>query len=62
MAENIRKLAERLKTKVFKTTIREAVSVREAQVSQQSIFVRAPQAKVTQDYENFINELWEDRK
>ena len=62
MAENIRKLAERLKTKVFKTTIREAVSVREAQVSQQSIFVRAPQAKVTQDYENFINELWEDRE
>ena len=40
MAENIKKLAERLKTKVFKTTIREAVSVRE----------------------NFINELWEDKR
>ena len=57
MAENIRKLAERLSTKVFKTTIREAVSVREAQVSQQSIFVHAPQGKFTQDYENFIKEL-----
>ena len=62
MAENIKKLAERLKTKVFKTTIREAVSVREAQVSQQSIFVHAPQAKVALDYENFINELWEDKQ
>jgi len=61
MAENIRKLAVKLKTKVFNTTIREAVSVREAQVSQQSIFVYAPKSKVTQDYENFINELWEDK-
>ena len=61
MAENIGKLAERLETKVFKTTIREAVSVREAQVSQQSIFVQAPQAKVTQDYTDFINELWSEK-
>jgi len=59
MAENIKQLAERLKTKVFKTTIREAVNVREAQLSQKSIFTFAPKAKVTQDYANFIAELLE---
>ena len=62
MAENIKQLAERLKTKVFKTTIREAVNVREAQLSQKSIFTFAPKAKVTQDYANFIIELLEGEK
>ena len=61
MTENIKALAERLKTKVFKTTIREAVNVREAQVLQKSIFKFAPKAKVTQDYVEFIEELCEER-
>ena len=62
MTENIKGLAERLKTRVFRATIREAVNVREAQISQKSIFKFAPKANVTQDYLNFINELFEERK
>ena len=54
MTENIKGLAERLKTKVFRTTIREA------QVLQKSIFKFAPKAKVTQDYVDFIEELCEE--
>ena len=62
MTENIKGLAERLKTRVFRATIREAVNVREAQISQKSIFKFAPKANVTQDYLNFINELFEERE
>lgn len=50
-------LARRLGTKVFKTTIREAITVKEAQISQQSLFEYAPKAKVTEDYSAFIEEL-----
>lgn len=50
-------LAERIGTKVFKTTIREAIAVKEAQISQQSLFQYAPKAKVTDDYTKFIEEL-----
>ena len=57
MAENIKQLAEHLGTKVFNSTIREAVNIREAQFSQKSIFHYAPKAKVTQDYAKFISEL-----
>lgn len=50
-------LAQRLGTKVFKTTIREGVAVKEAQISQQSLFTYAPTANVTEDYRAFIKEL-----
>lgn len=50
-------LAQRLGTKVFKTTIREGVAVKEAQISQQSLFTYAPTANVTEDYRAFIREL-----
>ena len=51
--------AKNLDTKLFKTSIREAVAVREAQISQTSIFDYAPKANVTEDFQNFINELLE---
>ncbi len=57
MAENIKRLADRLGTKVFSSTIREAVNIREAQFSQKSIFTYAPKANVTHDYAKFIAEL-----
>jgi len=50
-------LAEKIGTKLFKTTIREAIAVKEAQISQQSLFQYAPKAKVTDDYTKFIEEL-----
>lgn len=52
-------LAKELKTSLFKATIREAVAVKEAQISQQSLFTYAPRAKVTGDYRAFINEVEE---
>ena len=57
VAEIAEKLAEKLGTKVFKTTIREAIAIKEAQISQQSLFEYAPKAKVTEDYRAFIEEL-----
>lgn len=57
VAEIAGKLAAKLGTKVFKTTIREAIAVKEAQISQQSLFDYAPKAKVADDYRAFIEEL-----
>lgn len=52
-----RQIAQRLDTKVFNTTIREAIAVKEAQISQQSLYRYAPKAPVTEDYKAFIEEL-----
>ena len=57
VADLTAQLAERMGTKLFQTTIREAVAVKEAQISQQSLFSYAPRAKVTEDYMAFIEEL-----
>lgn len=59
VAEMMEQLAARIHTKLFHTTIREAISVKEAQISQQSLFDYAPKAKVTEDYVAFIEELLE---
>lgn len=56
IAEN---MAQKLNTRLFRTVIREAVTVREAQMSQQSIFAYAPKAKVCDDYRAFVKELLE---
>lgn len=52
-------LAGKLGTFLYKATIREAVAVKEAQISQQSLFTYSPKAKVTEDYRAFIDELLE---
>lgn len=52
-------LAEKLETTLFKSTIREAIAVKEAQISKQSLFTYAPKAKVTEDYTAFIEEMLE---
>lgn len=57
LAELVNQIAQSLGTRVFKTTIRDAVAIREAQATQQSIFTYAPRAKVTADYIAFIDEL-----
>lgn len=59
VTEGARKLAQKIGTKVFDATIREAIVVKEAQISQQTLYSYAPNAKVTQDYEAFITELLE---
>lgn len=52
-------LAGKLGTSLFKATIREATAVKEAQISQKSLFTYAPKAKVTEDYKAFIEEFLE---
>lgn len=57
VAELAGQLAGKLGTKLFKTTIREAIAVKEAQISQQSLYTYAPKANVIEDYNRFIDEL-----
>lgn len=57
IAELAEQLAAKLGTKLFKTTIREAIAVKEAQISQKTLYGYAPKAKVTEDYTSFIEEL-----
>ena len=57
VAELAEQLAAKLGTKLFKTTIREAIAVKESQISQRSLYSYAPKAKVTEDYTRFIAEL-----
>ena len=59
VAEIANDLAQNLNTKVFKSTIREAIAVKESQINKQSLFDYAPNSNVTNDYLNFINELLE---
>lgn len=49
--------ANALGTSVFDATIREGIAVKEAQTMKDSLFNYAPRAKVTQDYEAYIDEL-----
>lgn len=57
IAELAEQLAAKLGTRLFKATIREAIAVKEAQISQQTLYGYAPKAKVTEDYSRFISEL-----
>lgn len=57
IAELAEQLAAKLGTKLFKTTIREAIAVKEAQISQKTLYGYAPKAKATEDYTSFIEEL-----
>ena len=50
-------MAAKLETKVFDTRIREAVSIREAQMLRQDIFSYAAKSNVAADYSSFIDEL-----
>lgn len=53
------RLAQKLGTTLFKTSIREGVTVRESQISQKSLFSYSPKAKVTDDYRAFVEEVIE---
>lgn len=57
VANNMNDIAASMGTKVFSSTIREGIAVKESQVNQQSLFSYAARALVTQDYSEFIGEL-----
>lgn len=57
LKQHIEEAAQCLETKLFKSTIREAVAVREAQLLISDIFTESPNSKVAKDYNNFIDEF-----
>ncbi len=57
VADMLSKTAEQINTKLFDATIREAVSVREAQANQMDIYEYNSKSNVSQDYEAFTDEL-----
>ena len=50
-------MAANLKTKLYETTIREAIAIKKAQAAQQSIFKFDEKSNVAQDYMKFVEEL-----
>lgn len=60
MRANIEETAEKMKTKVFKTAIRENVSIKEAQAVRTNIFFYAPNSNGAKDYNAVIDELLEN--
>ena len=57
VAELAEQLAAKLNTKLFTARIREAIAVKEAQISQQSLYSYSPKGNATIDYLQFIDEL-----
>lgn len=61
LTEVLQNTAKQIKTKVFKTTIREAVAMREAQAKKQDIFTYAKSSGVASDYMALVGELMKDK-
>lgn len=57
MKNNIENMAKTFGTKVFKTKIRENISIKESQALQQSIFYYDPKSNGGIDYKDFIEEV-----
>ena len=55
--ETLTKTAQEMGTKLFSTTIRESVKVKEAQALRSSLMDYAPDSTTASDYDNFVNEL-----
>lgn len=49
--------AKQIETRVFKTVIRECISVQEAQIKHRDLFEYAPRSNAVKDYKAFIDEL-----
>jgi len=62
LTELIDDTAAMLSTKVFKTKIREAIAIKEAQAMHEDIFSYAPKSKVAADYRAFFRELTENER
>ena len=62
MRDNLEAAAAALQTRLYKTPIRECVSIKEAQARQQDIFSYAPRSNAAKDYAAFIDEFLQGRK
>ena len=54
--------SEQIGSKVFKTTIREATAIREAQTKRTNIFNYDKKSKVAKDYMDFVDEFLKDKE
>ncbi|WP_337744929.1 ParA family protein [Megasphaera sp.] len=62
LTKNLRDtIAPKLKTKIYHTTIRDAVGIREAAMEQRSMFVYAPDSPGVEDYRHFVDEFLSDK-
>lgn len=57
LAEVITETAANLKTQVFKTRIREAIAIKEAQAMRTDIFTYAPKSNPAKDYSSLLDEI-----
>ena len=57
MQSNLEDAAAQLKTRLYSTPIRECVSIKEAQASQQDIYSYAPRSNAAKDYADFLEEF-----
>ena len=57
LKKDLQGIAAQLHTRLYKTTIREAVAIKEVQFMQGDLFADYPKANVTKDYAAFINEF-----
>lgn len=58
--ESLEKLAVEMNTKLFKSTIRESIKVKEAQAIRSTLINYAPNSTAALDYVCFVNELLEE--
>jgi len=57
ITEMLDNTAKKLSTKIFTTTIRDSVAIRETQAMRESIYIRSPKNAAVEDYRRFIDEL-----
>ena len=57
MRDSLEKIAAQLKTRLYKTPIRECIAIKEAKTLKQDIFSYAPKRHAAKDYEDFVNEF-----
>lgn len=57
MLEDLEKIAKNLKTKVYKSKIRECTAIKEAALQQTDIYSYAPGSNAAKDYREFVEEF-----
>lgn len=57
VAELLEQTAQTLKTKLYKTQVRETIAVKEAQIQKTCLFTYAPKCNASIDYMNLIDEV-----
>lgn len=57
ITELIEQTAKQLKTKLYKTRIRECTAIKEAQAVKQNIFTYSPRSNATADYKALVDEI-----